>query len=67
MNISVHGIGVRWYAFCLQAKYEAKILDVQRHARRAEIIAVRLFDTVNKSKLNRARIFTATHVCFSFL
>ncbi len=43
-----------------------KILGMQRQARRAVFIAVRLFDTDKKAtKLNRARIFTESQVCFS--
>ena len=43
-----------------------KIVGMQRQARRAVFIAVRLFDTDKKAtKLNRARIFTESQVCFS--
>jgi hypothetical protein len=43
-----------------------KILGMQRQARWAVFIAVRLFDTDKKAtKLNRARIFTESLVCFS--
>ncbi len=39
---------------------------MQSQARRAVFIAVRLFDTDKKAtKLNRARIFTESQVCFS--
>jgi hypothetical protein len=44
-----------------------KIVGMQRQARRAVLIAVRLFDTDKKAtKLNRARIFTELQVCFSY-
>jgi hypothetical protein len=44
-----------------------KIVGMQRQARRAVFIAVRLFDTDKKAtKLNRARIFTESQVCFSY-
>jgi hypothetical protein len=44
-----------------------KIVGMQRQARRAVFIAVRLFDTDKKAtKLNRARIFMESQVCFSY-
>jgi hypothetical protein len=52
------------FVFIRSAK---KILGMQRQARRAVFKAVRLFDTDKKAtKLNRARIFTETQVCFSY-
>ncbi len=55
----VHGVHYEYVGMSLVfSRSTKKILGMQRQARRAVFIAVRLFDTDKKAtKLNRARIF----------
>ena len=63
----VHGVHYEYVGMSLVfSRSTKKILGMQRQARQAVFIAVRLFDTDKKAtKLNRARIFTELQVCFS--
>ncbi len=63
----VHGVHYEYVGMSLVfSRSTKKIVGMQRQARRAVFIAVRLFDTDKKAtKLNRARIFTESQVCFS--
>ncbi len=63
----VHGVHYEYVGMSFVfSRSTKKILGMQRQARRAVFIAVRLFDTDKKAtKLNRGRIFTESQVCFS--
>ena len=63
----VHGVHYEYVGMSFVfSRSTKKILGMQHQARRAVFIAVRLFDTDKKeTKLNRARIFTESQVCFS--
>ncbi len=63
----VHGVYYEYVGMSFVfSRSTKKILGMQRQARRAVFIAVRLFDTDKKAtKLNRARIFMESQVCFS--
>jgi hypothetical protein len=63
----VHGVHYEYVGMSLVfSRSTKKIVGMQRQARRAVFIAVPLFDTDKKAtKLNRARIFTESQVCFS--
>jgi hypothetical protein len=65
----VHGVHYEYVGMSFVfSRSTKKILGMQRQARRAVFIAVRLFDTDKKAtKLNQARIFTESQVCFSLL